>query len=129
MDNTIRGRRKKKYELNVDLKDIPTKDLVKMVREVVEYDSDFEDLVFNDNSYTFLNSFYSMLYSAIRDTSNVGYCFDDEYVQIRHKAFSYTSEEVRGKIMSRIKELIDVYEEWLAIGADLEYKHLFREVK
>lgn len=26
---------KKKYELNVELKDIPTEDLVKMVREIV----------------------------------------------------------------------------------------------
>ena len=34
---------KKKCELNVELKDIPTKDLVKMIREAVEYDSDFED--------------------------------------------------------------------------------------
>lgn len=120
---------KKKYELNVELKDIPTKDLVKMIREAVEYDSDFEDLIFNDNSCTFLNSFYSTPYSAIRDTSNAGYCFDDEYVQIRHKAFSYTSEEVRDKIMGRIKELLDVYKECLAINPDLEYKHLFREVK
>lgn len=120
---------KKKYELNVELKDIPTKDLVKMIREAVEYDSDFEDLIFNDNSCTFLNSFYSTPYSAIRDTSSAGYCFDDEYVQIRHKAFSYTSEEVRDKIMGRIKELLDVYKECLAINPDLEYKHLFREVK
>ena len=87
------------------------------------------DLIFNDNSCTFLNSFYSTPYSAIRDTSNAGYCFDDEYVQIRHKAFSYTSEEVRDKIIGRIKELLDVYKECLAINPDLEYKHLFREVK
>ena len=120
---------KKKYELNVELKDIPTEDLVKMVREVVGLEPDLEDLVFNDNSYTVLNSFYETPYDAIRDTSHAGYCFDDEYVQIRHKAFSYTSEEVRGKIMSRIKELLDDYAIWLATGMELEYKHLFREVK
>ena len=119
----------KKYELVVEMKDIPTEDLVKMVRKIVSVEPDLEDLVFHDNSYMVLNGFYETPYDAIRDTSHGGYCFDDEYVQIRHKAFSYTSEEVRGKIMGRIKELLDAYSAWLATGMELEYKHLFKEIR
>lgn len=119
----------KKYELKVEMKDIPTEALVKMVREVAGLEPGLEDLVFHDNSYMVLNGFYDTPYDAIRDTSHGGYDFDDDYVQIRHKAFSYTSEEVRGKIMSRIKELLNAYSTWLATGMELEYKHLFREVK
>jgi hypothetical protein len=40
---------KKKYELAVELKDIHTEDLVRMVREVVIYEPDLEDIVFYDN--------------------------------------------------------------------------------
>ena len=118
-----------KYELNVEMKDIPTEDLVKMVREVAGLEPDLEDLVFHDNSYMVLNGFYETPYDAIRDTSHDGYNFDDDYVQIRHKAFSYTYEEVRGKIMSRIKELLDAYATWLATGMELKYKHLFKEIR
>lgn len=120
---------KKKYELNAEMKDIPTEALIKMVREIVSVEPDLEDLVFNDNSYMVLNGFYETPYDAIRDTSHAGYNFDDEYVQIRHKAFSYTSEEVRGKIRGRIKELLDAYSAWLATGMELEYKHLFKEIR
>lgn len=119
----------KKYELKVEMKDIPTEALVKIVREIVSVEPDLENLVFNDNNYMVLNGFYETPYDAIRDTSHDGYCFDDEYIQIRHKAFSYTSEEVRGKIMSRIKELLDDYATWLATGMELEYKHLFKEIR
>lgn len=119
---------KKKYELNVELKDISTEDLVKMVREVVIYEPDLEDIVFYDNDAEYFDRSYSTPYDAVRDVANGGYNFIDEYVQVRHKAFSYSTEEVRGKIMSKIRVLLYAYTEWLAI-ADLEYKHLFREVK
>lgn len=119
---------KKKYELNIELKDIPTEDLVKMVREVVIYEPDLEDIVFYDNDAEYFDRSYSTPYDAVRDVANGGYNFIDEYVQVRHKAFSYSTEEVRGKIMSKIRVLLYAYTELLSI-ADLEYKHLFREVK
>lgn len=106
---------KKKYELNVELKDIPTEDLVRMVREVVIYEPDLEDIVFYDNDAEYFNRSYSTPYDAVRDVANGGYNFIDEYVQVRHKAFSYSSEEVRGKIMSKIRVLLYTYMEWLSI--------------
>lgn len=118
----------KEYELNVELKDIPTEDLVKMVREVVIYEPDLEDIVFYDNDAEYFDRAYSTPYDAVRDVANGWYNFIDEYVQVRHKAFSYSTEEVRGKIMSKIRVLLYAYTEWLAID-DLEYRHLFREVK
>lgn len=120
---------KKKYELNVELKDIPTEDLVKMVREIVIYEPDLEDIVFYDNDAEYFDRSYSTPYDAVRDVANGGYNFIDEYVQVRHKAFSYSSEEVRGKIMSKIRVLLDAYTDWLASGMELKYQHLFREVK
>lgn len=89
---------KKKYELNVELKDIPTEDLVKMVREVVIYEPDLEDIVFYDNDEEYFDKFYSHPFSAVCGTCHSEYSIDDDYA------------------------------DWLAI-ADLEYKHLFREVK
>lgn len=119
---------KKKYELKVEMKDIPTEALVKMVREIVGLEPDLEEVTFYDNDYEYFNKFFSTPYGAVRDVANGGYNFIDEYVQVRHKAFSYSSEEVRGKIMSKIRVLLYAYTEWLSM-ADLEYKHLFREVK
>jgi hypothetical protein len=120
---------KKKYELNVELKDIPTEDLVKMVYEVVGFEPDLEDVVFHENGFDYFNKFYDYPFSAVRDTCHSEYNIDDDYVRISHKAFSYTSEEVREKILSKCRVLFYAYSEWLAIGADLDYKHLFREVK
>ena len=84
---------KKRYELNVELKDIPTEDF-----DIDEFEVE-ERVLF------------------------------DDYVQINWKAISYTSDEVRKEVMSCRNTLINAYTEWLAIGADLDYKHLFREVK
>lgn len=120
---------KKKYELNVELKDIPTEDLVKMVREVVCVEPDLEDVAFYDNDEEYFNKFYSHPFSAVRATCHSEYSIDDDYVQIDWKAISYTSDEVRKEIMSCRKTLIDAYADWLAIGAVMDYKHLFREVK
>ena len=100
-----------------------------MVREVVGVEPDLEDLVFYDNDAEYFDRSYSTPYDAVRDVANGGYNFIDEYVQVRHKAFSYTSEEVRGKIMSRIKEVLGAYANLLEIGFDLDYKHLFKEIK
>lgn len=42
---------KKKYELKVEMKDIPTEALVKMVREIVGLEPDLEEVTFYDNDY------------------------------------------------------------------------------
>lgn len=85
--------------------------------------------MFYDNDEEYFNKFYSHPFSAVCGTCHSEYSIDDDYVQINWKAISYTSDEARKEIMSCRKTLIDVYADWLAIGADLEYKHLFREVK
>ena len=46
----------KKYELNVELKDIPTEDLVKMVREIVGLEPDLEEVTFYDNDFEYFIS-------------------------------------------------------------------------
>ena len=119
---------KKKYELNVELKDIPTEDLVKMVREIVELEPDLEEVTFYDNDYEYFNKFFSTPYGAVQATNNSEYNIDDDYVQINLKATSYTSDEARKEIMACRNTLLNAYTDWLATGMELEYKHLFKEI-
>lgn len=123
---------KKKYELNVELKDISTDDLVKMVRDCW-YIGEIDILcllVFHDNDAEFFNRNYEKPYDVLLDVCHNRYKVADRYVKVMDNVLaSYSEDEVRKELMENINEVISGYAEYLSLNNDGDYKHLFREVK
>jgi len=123
---------KKKYELNVELRDIPTEDLVKMVRDCW-YIGEIDILcllVFHDNDAVFFNRNYEEPYDVLLDVCHSRYKVADRYVKVMDNVLvSYSEEEARKELMENINEVISGYGEYLSLNNDGEYKHLFKEIK